>query len=233
MTATLRKIFTTAGEDFATTDEVAKALATLVVGLKGVREAAQNELETEKGKLSARLSALVNDIDSTERRLKELIMSKRKDASDEMKDIAREIRAELQSLENMIPDETDLAPLWEKVRDIESKIPERMDMLTAAQMRDALETLKGDDRLDASAVRGLEDFVKAHAPVRGFFGGGGRPVTILDRGTILSKNIRRINFLGTEANVNAGGDEVTIEPIVVSDTAPSSPFEGQLWVDTS
>lgn len=40
------------------------------------------------------------------------------------------------------------------------------------EIRDSLESLKGDERLDVSAIKGLEDFIKKNSKVPQFIGGG-------------------------------------------------------------
>lgn len=66
---------------------------------------------------------------------------------------------------------------------------------TAGKIRDKLETLKDEDRLDVSAIRGIEKLVKDSAPTRA----GGvavKPITIQGLGVTIDKNVRFINFTG-------------------------------------
>lgn len=230
MLATLRKIFTTAGEDFTTTDEVARALVQVVRGIQNVREAAKKELDKVDGDLQGKFKACIADMNSMETMLKGLITGAKGDAKVELKAMVATLRGEMRDIEDSIPNPTDLKEVFSELQRIEDLIPSTLMLPSAEQIRDSLETLEDEERLDASAIKNLEKFVKDLAP-RGPIFGGGRSLTVKDRGTIIAKNVRTINFLGTEAN--AAGDEVTIEPIVVSDTAPTAPFENQLWVDTS
>jgi hypothetical protein len=66
---------------------------------------------------------------------------------------------------------------------------------TPEETRDALESLEGEERLDAKAIKGLVEVVKENTPTR--VGWGAHPLTVQADGVVKDKNTRNINFKGT------------------------------------
>lgn len=99
---------------------------------------------------------------------------------------------------------------------------------TAEQIRNKLEILKGENRLDASAIRNLPEFVKEK----------GREMLV--GGIRFLENLADVSF-----PVSARRDDALIQykttnnrwengvALTVSTTAPSDPQENDLWVDIS
>lgn len=68
---------------------------------------------------------------------------------------------QLQDIKSSIPSMPDLSFYADRLNEIEQKIPEIKETIldTPVEVRDKLETLKGDERLDRSAIKGLEAFI--------------------------------------------------------------------------
>jgi hypothetical protein len=79
-------------------------------------------------------------------------------------------------------------PVFEK---LENELPKLGD-----KVRDSLELLQGNDRLDKSSIKGLDDLERRidgkHFPVMG----GGTPVSVSYNGVLKDKEVRNINFIG-------------------------------------
>lgn len=88
-----------------------------------------------------------------------------------------ELEKEALRIERLIPTMPDLEPLRDEIRRVEGLIPTIPEAEKAGQIRDKLETLEGDERLDIKAIRGLDDYeeIKRLAREKGmtFHGGGG------------------------------------------------------------
>ncbi len=101
--------------------------------------------------------------------------------------------------------------------------------------RDGLELLQGEERLDISAIRGVEDLQERLATVEAKpeskSGWGAHPVAVQNAGVTKDKVTRNINFEQLTVTRDASG-VLTVE-IPIQPTEPTSPFEGQLWIDTS
>lgn len=63
-------------------------------------------------------------------------------------------------------------------------------------IRDSLELLQDEERLDSSAIKGLEKILSTDGKPTQMFGGG-RPLVIQGLGVVVDKNTRVINFKGT------------------------------------
>lgn len=101
--------------------------------------------------------------------------------------------------------------------------PTETPEITPGQIVDKLESLEGDDRLDKSAIKGLEDWEKRmnglSRPLLGFAG---------IRSLVAGRNI------SINANNSLNPTITNTNPkITVATTAPSDPEVGDLWVDTS
>ena len=79
---------------------------------------------------------------------------------------------------------------------------------TPEQIRDKLSKLKGDDRIDASAIRDLPELVRELPAISLFGGGGGGKIEITVGGVSFGQNIRKIAFSGAGVSGIKQGDGV-------------------------
>jgi hypothetical protein len=67
--------------------------------------------------------------------------------------------------------------------------------------------------------------------------GGAANVSVLDEGVYLTNSVTSLNFTGTGVTATNSGSVVTIDIpryyVTTSDTAPSTPQDGELWYDTA
>lgn len=99
---------------------------------------------------------------------------------------------------------------------------------TAEVVRNKLETLRGEDRLDASAIKNLPKFIKDKA--KDLLVGGIRFLEQLaDISIVVSK--KRQDLLIQFNNTNHRWQDGVA--LTVGTTAPSAPQENDLWVDTN
>lgn len=97
---------------------------------------------------------------------------------------------------------------------------------TAEQIVEKLETLKGDDRLDASAIKNLPE-AKQTTIFGG--GGGGNSLAVYDEATLLTKIARTIKFVG--AGVQATVTSGNVITVTISGSA-SSESNGETLTDS-
>ena len=89
-----------------------------------------------------------------------------------------------------------------------ARIPEIKETIldNAEQLRDKLEKLKGEERIDKSAIRGLEEALKDTKAGTGMtIFGGNRPLQIQEAGTVKEKVARYLNFTGATVSRSADG----------------------------
>lgn len=113
-------------------------------------------------------------------------------------------------------------PLIPNITDIENNLP-----MLGERIRDGLETLRDDQRLDASAIRNLPDNISKEV-IR--IGGGSAGINVYAHG-VKCGSARTIDFENASFSKVNGRETLTF--VTFSDTAPSDPFVGQLWCDIS
>lgn len=105
-----------------------------------------------------------SDMDDSEEDIKDTASDLKTFVSDKMKELSKMLYNEIEKVKDSIPDVADLSPLESKIEAsiayLESKIPQLPEELKAEGIRDKLETLTGDDRLDKSAIKGLDEEFK-------------------------------------------------------------------------
>lgn len=97
---------------------------------------------------------------------------------------------------------------------------------TAEQVRDKLETLKGEDRLDASSIKNLPQFIREKG--REMIVGGIRFLENLADVSIPVANKREDLLIQYDTTNKRWQDGVAL---TVSTTAPSNPQTNDIWVD--
>jgi len=135
----------------------------------------------------------------------------------EMSSMKSEHEAMMQKMDSAMPDTEKM------MTEMMAKMPPE----TPETIRDSLETLKKDERLDISAIKGLDTLEK---------GISDRAIGILDQRTsfLINKTVKHDTTLsgsGTDADPLAVVGGGSGGQITVSATAPSSPVLNQLWFD--
>jgi len=191
-------------------------IADLQRGLESTIEENSGLVSREHKNLRSELAGLAERITN----VKAMMADGEKRMKSDTDGVVLQIFKELKRIEDAIPMMPDLTPVSEKIMEVEAKIPKLPKEIGAEGIRDKLETLSGEDRLDAKAIKNLPEAVKK------YHGGG-------------STGIRGI----TSANANITVDDdptfvgfkrLTFAPqITVSASAPASPNLHDLWVDIS
>lgn len=147
-----------ANEDYATHQEVADLVKTLVDTMKGLKTSIEKDLSSESKDAMAMCKRMEKDLNKCEKDLKTLVD---KSVSSASKDLLNRFSGELDSLKRMITesskpfDSTDLQNQINVLMEYET--PE----LEAVTVRDLLETLTEEERLDASAIKNLPEATKS------------------------------------------------------------------------
>lgn len=99
-----------------------------------------------------------NALSALETSLKAQLITSQGTSSEQLQVFRESVSRQFEQLRTAIPTMPDLSYYTERLIEIEQKIPEIKETIldTPLQMRDKLETLAGDERLDKSAIKGLE-----------------------------------------------------------------------------
>lgn len=142
-----------------------------------VKVQADSEFKDTKGGL---VDELAKSLESLKGGFEKLGKGVSKDLSKEIRNIkifAESLKVQIETVKSLIPElppETDLSDIFTKFKELESKIPTIPEQLSVEDMRNGLEVLQKDERLDVSAIKGLEEEIKKYAPAGR--GGGVRRV---------------------------------------------------------
>lgn len=160
-------------------DELQKTVEILLGVIKEIKTKLEEKItdgDVSIVKLCEKMIAETSGIESKISKKIELAI-KDKATKKELESKLSDIYSSIESLKESIPEMPEMEEYEEQLEEIKKSIPEIKDTIldTPQQIRDKLETLKGDDRLDKSAIRGLEDELKRIEATRGggtsFFGG--------------------------------------------------------------
>lgn len=184
------------------------------------------ELATISPTISEQLKAiepLIEECKSQIESVRKEVASVDKDNKDSVKVLQQELASKIISLSseigkvmgvlNALPPEVDLTDIYTKLVDLEKKIPE-IPKVTPIEVRDKLETLEGNDRLDKSAIKGIEELEQGIKEAKTRTVGGTRGVQLYvdsaKKGLANTVNLKAgSNITLTHATAN-GQNDITI-----------------------
>jgi hypothetical protein len=150
--------------DFATFDDLiqsSQALLAIITTEKARVDklVADNKTEDSQEKKDM-LDTLNAKLDEKEKNLKYLISELGRAYSDNDEQISAKFSKEVKRLERKIPSKVDLTDIIAKIESLETGINSFPTEITAngEAVRDALELLQDDERLDKSAIKGLDEW---------------------------------------------------------------------------
>lgn len=144
----LLTLIQTANQDFATYEQVAGLVTVFVDAIK------KNRVELEQTISKSEVDKAIKFLNRSEARLSKLFSDNEKKST---KTIKNQIDKEVKRIISLIPDAFDPTYLQEQIDAINAEETPKME---ATEARDLLETLTGEERLDASAVKNLPKLVE-------------------------------------------------------------------------
>lgn len=176
-----QKLLDTANEGYAPTKEVAGALAAIVKSLTDLRKQVTKEMMDSHGSMDSKVKSCLKKIDEVESKFKDMVINLDSATDEAVHRLTTKLSKEIQRVEQLIPGQTDLSDIEQKLTDLETKVatPIEFPTLEATELRDKLEELNGDERLDKSAIKGLEEWLEKNVST------GGSPKQAMSRGTYL------------------------------------------------
>lgn len=153
----LKKLIEVTNEGTLTLTEAKKLVQLLIERVKNDIEVTKNDLKSEvskeKQELEKQLNKAISSLTATEKKLVESDKHTKK-VINEVNPMIRQAFREIDDLKKEIPELPDLSRhiTVDNIKEFLPEIPE--------QVRDKLETLKDDERLDKSAIKGIEEDIK-------------------------------------------------------------------------
>lgn len=144
----LLTLFQVANQDFATYSEVSDLVKVLIDTIK------TNRLELESTISRSEINKAIRALNQSEARLSKLFSENEKK---NLKTTTAQIQEEMRKIVKMIPPSFDPSFLQEQIDALNA---EELPKVEATEVRDLLETLENEERLDASAIKNLPKFVE-------------------------------------------------------------------------
>lgn len=116
----------------------------------------QGTIDRVNNEVEEALISVKTDIKDLENRIKSDLQSASKLQGNGIKDIMSQWASEIADIKDSMPESVDSSAIESKITAIESKLS-GMREVSPEETRDKLENLKGDERLDKSAIKGLEE----------------------------------------------------------------------------
>lgn len=165
----LLKLIELTDNDYVSAEEIASILETLVSYIKSAGEENESKIETLATEISNRLEEIVLTGKENNLKSEQLVNEAKQATLSEIKILTRQLNDEIKRVQNLIPRLPDLSFLERRINEVERKIPvvPKVEEITPEQVRDKLESLTNDERLDVSAIKGIEDLIKQFANTLG------------------------------------------------------------------
>lgn len=163
----LNKLFEMINEDYATPDDLIKVSEAFLGILTAEKERINNVIANEKEEDKKERIEILRTLEEKERGLKSVINRLTYETEQSVAEIdnrlTKTLSNEVKRLEKKIPARTDLTGIYSEIEEIKKDLVQVPTEITAnpEAVRDALELLQGDERLDRSAIKGLDELLEA------------------------------------------------------------------------
>jgi multidrug efflux pump subunit AcrA (membrane-fusion protein) len=141
-------------------EELVEAMRKLLTTMKGIEDRFAQNMAQNKDESETTISDLRNEIQDAIARAQEAIDSVQNQSNESLEKAVQQLREEVNAVQTMIPPETDLSDLYQKLQAHESKMDEMSTLQRAENVRNALEVLEDEERLKATAIDGLSELME-------------------------------------------------------------------------
>lgn len=171
----LARIVQEANTGLVTAKEVKSLIDTIVGAVKDSRAALEQKVASNKAEMDKEVSKAITkattDLTAQEKRLTALCDNLDQKHTTSLASAIKQIKQEVKSLRDSIPEEADLSELYQEIEEIEKWQESITELFTAENVRNMLELLEGDERLDVSAIKGLDELIKRVGKGQGWLKG--------------------------------------------------------------
>lgn len=156
----LKKLLEVAAEDSATPNDLVKLTEALVSVIARERDKLKREIDQATDATSTALASQLAILTAKERRLSNTIEDVRTALSKDLVEARKRLDVEMKRIEGKIPSRNDLSGIESQIEAIQEALVTVPTEITAnpQSVRDALELLSEDDRLDISFIKGLDGY---------------------------------------------------------------------------
>lgn len=154
------KIFAMMNEEYARPEEVVAGFEIVNQAIVSLKAELELKLRENKGENSSEIKTVLTEVRAIEANLVEVIQKLDGKITADLDKVIKNLYLQVQVVQEMIPSLPDLTPLETRINEVEAKIPILPEEETPIEIRDKLETLVNDDRLDKSAIKDLDEDLK-------------------------------------------------------------------------
>lgn len=158
----------------ARTTEV-ESMNEMVTKFESIKSECEEYMSTMDSSMSSHKDELMSALNEVQSMLETKLSTMEKTYKGQLDTVDKRLTGEINAVKASIPSPQDMTAYTAELDQIKASIP-TMPVIppsdTPEQVRDKLETLKGDDRLDKSAIRGLDEELKSIKSIKGTTSGG-------------------------------------------------------------
>jgi len=189
-----KKAWSLINDDTVSKKDFIDLSTTLISFIKEARTKLDKDTTASGDKISREVSASLKSFQKEVQKLRAEI----KESADFSDKRAKSVLAETKQLANSMRDMVfNIGDEMVRARiDMDRMFGGLPEAETPTAIRTKLESLKGDERLDKSAIRGLEEAIKETGGTTRRLGWGAHPLTVMATGVAIDKNVRFIDFRG-------------------------------------
>jgi hypothetical protein len=202
----------TAIDEAVTLNELKKAVEAMLQFSVKLQDKTEKELTTIAESVQIAISRIETmsqaQTDDAKQELQDSCDSMMSDMKFQCEAMISEAQAKVDSVEN---GQNGVDADEEKViQEVLARIPKEEPIEeTPESVRDMLETLEGEERLDASAIKGIEEMIVAKTPEQSRIITGMKGIEVFDEGINLGL-VHLLNFTGAGVTVSRVGDSAII-----------------------
>lgn len=218
----VEKIFQMISEEYVKPEEVMEIFVALNASIKKTREEIEENIASNKGEMVDSQNNLYSKIKTLEVNTKEIydrIASRMALDSKTTREQILNIVKDLTELRNSIPKETDLSGIWDKLNELEVKIPTVPEEITPYQIIEKLESI--DNESEKLGIEAIKDLRKELDELKSKIGG---------RVPIGGFNIKSVNFHITD-DETPEGTKNGVNTVFTIKTAPSPASSLKVYVN--
>ena len=157
----LQKLLEVANEDYATPADVMQLGDTLISLIQTEKERLSSDIETARDEAKSAIESSLALLTEKETAIRLFVDNLSREIQKNADNTKEQLSKEIARVEKKIPTKTDLSGLEKDIAEVRlqlNDVPREINSNPEA-IRNALELLQGDERLDKSAIRGLDELV--------------------------------------------------------------------------
>lgn len=167
-----KKVLDTLSTEFVTPAEVKRVFDAIVKVFKSFKADVQKETASIKAEMAAFSRRATKHVDEAERRLADKVTASERSIASDLANTRKQLSEAVKALNDAAVHPPELTEAIQEIDGLTARVEALSTLLVAENVRNMLELLQGDDRLDKSAIKGLDEELDAIRNLPRGMGGG-------------------------------------------------------------